>query len=120
MEAPAPKPENAAVAAEPSSAAVEAAAQAPVGFARKGARNRGNIRKRPTADEGGSGDEEDATKVVRKAKTVRGEPLTFTNKQEGAEEVHVTYESNKAIQSGKDNLATRELETETATDRDAR
>jgi len=46
--------------------------------------------------------------------------LAFTNKKDGTEEVHVTFESNKVIQSGKDQSVFRTLETETETDRDAR
>jgi hypothetical protein len=97
-------------------------------------RNRGNIRKRPDPAEeeqqgGGAGPSDAASSaggreqqgVVRQAKVARaGEPLTFSNKREGAEEVHVTYESNKAIQSGRDNKVTSYIETETDTSHDAR
>jgi len=58
---------------------------------------------------------------MRQSKVPRaGEPLAFTSKRDGADEVHVTYESSRAIQSGKDNKVTAYLETETETSRDAR
>lgn len=102
----------------PNTSAVEAATAAPA-FPKK--KNRGNIRKRPNEDEGQAVDaQEDDSAVVRKAKTVRGDPLAFSNKVEGADEVHVTWESSKALQTGKDETVFKMLETETATDRDAR
>lgn len=107
--------------AEPTGEAVKAAT-ATVGFVKKN-RNRGNIRKRPNDEEAavdGAVDEEDSTQVVRKAKIVRGDPLAFSSKTEGAEEVQVTFDSNKVIQSGKDQTVFRTLETETETDRDGR
>ncbi|KAF5834076.1 hypothetical protein DUNSADRAFT_9390 [Dunaliella salina] len=116
-----PGPSSEAAAAE---AGKQQAAQA-AKFAPK--RNRGNIRKRPdapgpsegeaTAQEEGGGEQG----VMRQSKVPRaGEPLAFTSKRDGAEEVHVTYESSRAIQSGKDNKVTAYLETETDTSRDAR
>lgn len=79
------------------------------------------MRKRAAADadEAGGEQEEDETAVVRKAKQVKGDPLAFSTKREGKEEVTFAFESNKGLQmAGGD--ATRMLETETEFDRDAR
>ncbi|KAI8465840.1 MAG: hypothetical protein J3K34DRAFT_435633 [Monoraphidium minutum] len=85
-------------------------------------KNRGNIRKRG-GDEGGGGggeDEDDETAVVRKAKAAKGDPLAFTTKKDGKDEVVVSYAGSKALPVGGDSGATRMLETETEFDRDAR
>jgi len=120
QEAAGPGPSSEAAAA---AGAAEGGAKQQLKFAPK--RNRGNIRKRgpdpgeeetALADEGGGGQG-----MVRQSKVARaGEPLAFSSKREGADEVHVTYESSRAIQSGKDNKVTSHLETETDTSRDAR
>lgn len=102
---------------DPQPAAVAAAAAAPVAFKQR--KNRGNIRKRPAGEEGGSDHEDDETNVVRKAKQVKGDPLAFSTKKEGKEDVTFAYESSKALQA-RTNDATRMLETETEFDRDAR
>jgi hypothetical protein len=82
-------------------------------------KNRGNMRKRPTEDEQDAAEEE--TAVVRKQKQQRGDPLAFTTKQEGKrDDVAVTFASIAGSLAAKDTTATRELETETAYDRDAR
>lgn len=121
--APAPSEAGTSTAgAAPDAAAVQAATTAT--FVKRNRGNRGNIRKRGGDDEDGAekdAGEEDPTQVVRKAKQQRGDPLAFSNKKEGAdEEVHVTFQSSKAIQSGKDESVFRTLETETEMDRDAR
>lgn len=82
-------------------------------------KNRGNVRKRATADEEGSGGEGDETAVIRKAKQTKGDPLAFSTKREDKEQVTFAFESNKALQMGNSD-ATRMLETETEFDRDAR
>eukprot|EP00798_Chlamydomonas_sp_ICE-L_P001066 gene1066-3924_t len=99
---------------EPNSSAV-AAATTSVGFAKRANRNRGNMRKRETAEDEGN----DETTVVRQKKQVRGDPLAFSNKREGETDIMMTYESNKALQSG-GNDAFRYNETETAMEHDAR
>ena len=82
-------------------------------------KNRGNIRKRPTEDDGDAAAEE--TAVIRKQKQQRGDPLAFTTKQEGKrEDIAVTFASVAGALAAKDTTATRANETETAYDRDAR
>lgn len=116
-----------AASAGPSSATV-AAASASAGLFRK-KKGGANIRKRggPEAgQEGGGGgrsDDEDGGGggVVRKAKQQKGDaPLAFTTKREDRPELLVQYDGSKALQEGRDSLATRVLETETEFDRDAR
>ena len=66
-------------------------------------------------------DKGDQSAVIRKAKQARGDPLTFTTKTDRTEDLSgVQYDSNQAIQGGRDSLATAMIETETQTDRDAR
>lgn len=100
------------------------AALAAAAFAPKRSRNRGNIRKRPAEgeddeDAAGAGGQEGAVRPAAKAARAGGD-LAFTNKQERGEEVHVTYQSSMAIQSGKDTRVTSMLETETDVKHDAR
>lgn len=85
-------------------------------------RNRGNIRKRPAADEVEDTQTlDDDTEVVRKAKAQKSAPLAFSTKQ-GSDKgsVKLLYESDRVLQQASDQGATRMLETETETDRDAR
>ncbi len=95
----------------------EAVAAATATFVKRN-RNRANLRKRPNEGEG-SGDD-DKTQVEKKAKAGRSDALTFNSKQQTDEQVHVTYESTRAIQSGRDESVFKTLETETEVDRDAR
>ena len=86
-------------------------------------RNRGNIRKRPTdeEEEGVARDSDAEETVLPKAKLQKATPLSFTTKQgsdKGA--VKLLYESERGVQQATDQGATRTLETETETDRDAR
>ncbi|GBF99505.1 hypothetical protein Rsub_12283 [Raphidocelis subcapitata] len=103
-----------------------AAAAAPFGGGGfKQRKNRGNLRKRAVGDDGApgggaAGGSDDETAVVRKAKAARGEPLAFSTKRDGAEEVVVSYAGSKTLNVGGDGGATRHLETETEFDRDAR
>jgi hypothetical protein len=83
-------------------------------------KNRGNLRKRATEDEAAAPAEDDQTAVVRKAKQQRGEPLAFSTKKDGPQDVAVTYASTAAALAARDESATRALETETEFDRDAR
>lgn len=102
----------------PSEAAREAAANAPVGFARRKGGARGNIRKRAAeeeGDEGGPG----AGGVQRKAQRAKEAPLAFTTKREDKFETF-KFESSDRLQQTGDQGATRQLETETQHDRDAR
>ena len=97
-----------------------AAAKQAVAFAPKRNRNRGNLRKRTAEEGGGEDDEGDPTRVAR-GKAARGEQgLAFTSKQGASDEVQVTYESSRALQSGQDTRVTSHLETETEVTRDAR
>ncbi|GFH11474.1 hypothetical protein V8C86DRAFT_2877883 [Haematococcus lacustris] len=111
---------SAPVAQEPNSAALSASTSQ----SSKRPRNRANLRKRPTDDDAAAGADgsEDATVVTRKAaRGIRGEPLTFNSHQEVADkEVHVTFDTSRTIQSGRDESVFKALETETATDHDAR
>ncbi|GLC54966.1 hypothetical protein PLESTB_000925700 [Pleodorina starrii] len=65
-------------------------------------------------------DAEEAGGVVRKAKQLRAAPLQFTTAKDEKPELLVAYAGSKALQEGKDALASRVLETETEFDRDAR
>jgi len=133
--APAARPEAAAAvaAAAPADAPTAAAAAdaatmppppaAPGGFKQR--KNRGNLRKRAAADGdggggGGGSDDDNETAVVRKAKQAKGDPLAFSTKKEGKDEVVVHYASDKMLPVAGDSGATRILETETEFDRDAR
>ena len=130
-------PESTSNLVQPDPAAVETTATAT--FARR--KNRGaNIRKRPADgeageegqqgqrgahEEGGGGGGGPASAVVRTSRQVRGgEPLAFSTKAAmtaaGAVTSGVMHEGTGVIGSGKDNLATGTLETETQMDRDAR
>jgi hypothetical protein len=108
-------------------ATTSAPAAAPVAFVKR-ARNRGNLRKKEEAAAagGGSEGEEDVTRIERKAKVARGEPLTFATKPPGQQQapgedsVHVAYQTNRAVPTGRDDSVFKVLETETETDRDAR
>jgi len=100
---------------DPQPSAIEPEPAAPGGFKQR--RSRGNIRKRAVD---ASDDEQDATQIVRKGKHLKGDPLAFSTKKDAKEEVNLTFESNKALQSSASNDATRHLQTETEFDRDAR
>ena len=101
-------------AAEPNQEAVTNAS-ATAGIFRKRQRG-GNLRKRgddEDSDSGGGG-------VVRKQRQVTGEPLAFSTKRDTKEDVGLKYEGSKAIQTGRDDMATRANEIETAQEHDAR
>lgn len=89
------------------------------GLFNKSKRNRGNVRKRGgEEDEVPDGEE---TEIVRENKMHKKNPLAFSTKREGAgESVKLLYKSDRQLQQADDQGATREVETETATDRDAR
>lgn len=117
--------ENTTLAAADAPAAAETAAPAVAPAAApvtmKQRKNRGNLRKRGTEDEATAAQaEDDQTAVVRKAKQQRGEPLAFSTKKDGSQDVAVTFASTAAALAARDESATRALETETAYDRDAR
>ena len=105
---------NAAALPGPSEAAREAASQAPAGFARR--KNRGNIRKRGAEDDA---EDTSETGVVKKAQKAKDAPLAFTTKKEDKFETF-KFESSNLLQQSGDQGATRQLETETQHDRDAR
>ncbi|WIA16526.1 hypothetical protein OEZ85_013203 [Tetradesmus obliquus] len=84
-------------------------------------KNRGNLRKRATDDDAAAAEaDDDKTAVVRKAKQQRGEPLAFSTKKEGPQDVAVTFASTAAALAARDESATKTLETETEFDRDSR
>ncbi|KAG2437604.1 hypothetical protein HYH02_011244 [Chlamydomonas schloesseri] len=117
-ERPADAPDAADAGPGPSSAAVAAAAGSAGLFRRK--KGGANIRKRGGV-EGGSDDDEAGGGVVRKAKAAKSDaPLAFTTKKDDKDALLVEFAGSKALQDGKDTLATRVLETETEYDRDAR
>lgn len=99
-----------------SDAAREAASNAPVGFARR--KNRGNIRSKRAADDDG-GDSGGEGGVQRKAQRTKEAQLAFTTKKEDKFETF-KFESSNVVQQSGDQGATRQLETETEHDRDAR
>ena len=82
-------------------------------------RNRGNVRKRGAESE--KEQDEAETDVVRHAKQQKKNPMAFSTKTETANQsAKLLYESDRRIQQADDQGATRQVETETATDRDAR
>ena len=89
----------------------------------KARRNRANVRKRPVSDE----EDDELTsameerEAIQRAKMQKQAPNTFTT-QSGANKngIKLLHESDKMLQQATDQGATREVETETATDRDAR
>ncbi|KXZ53511.1 hypothetical protein GPECTOR_7g961 [Gonium pectorale] len=110
--------EGAAASAGPSSAAMAAAGGTAGLFRRK--RGGANVRKRG-GDNSDDDDGEGAGGVVRKAKQQRGDAaLAFTTAKADKPDLMVAFAGSKALQDGKDTLATRVLETETEYDRDAR
>lgn len=122
---------GAAASIGPSSAALAAASASAGLFRRKNRAGGGagggsggaappNLRKRGGAGEGSGGDDDDEGGVVRKAKQVKGEPLAFSTKRDEKEDLGVRFEGSRTIQEGRDQAATRALETETQFDRDAR
>ncbi len=89
----------------------------------KSRRNRSNVRKRPASEE----DEDDLTpameerEAIQRGKLQKKAPNTFTTNDVGSKDsVKLMHESNRTLQQATDQGATREVETETATDRDAR
>lgn len=110
----------------PTTGAAAPAAEAPqpaVTFAKK--QRRGNIRKRPQAEELEAAQlatEPAEPAVVRRAKASKVDiPMAFSTRRpaEDKEEVF-TFESSRTIQQSGDSRATATLETETEFDRDAR
>lgn len=114
MDPPSTSQPSASAAAQPNPEAVSNAS-ASAGMFRKRQKG-GNMRKRPDDDE----DDEGEGGVVRKQKQIKGDPLAFSTKREDKEGVGLSYEGSKAIQSGKDEMATRVSEIETQLDRDVR
>ena len=92
------------------------------GFA-KPRKNRNNVRKRPTAEDEDESQEGamNEREALQKAKLQKKATNTFTTKEDHTNKgVKLLYESDKKLQQASDQGATREVETETATDRDAR
>uniref|UniRef100_A0A383WNP3 C3H1-type domain-containing protein n=1 Tax=Tetradesmus obliquus TaxID=3088 RepID=A0A383WNP3_TETOB len=111
----------AAAAADAPAAAEMAPPAAAAPVAMKQRKNRGNLRKRATDDDAAAAEaDDDKTAVVRKAKQQRGEPLAFSTKKEGPQDVAVTFASTAAALAARDESATKTLETETEFDRDSR
>lgn len=104
-------------------AAPASEAQPVVTFAKK--QRRGNIRKRPQAEEPEAAQlatEPAKPSAVRKIKAAKADNrLAFSTKRPEEEKVEpFTFESSRTLQQSTDNRATATLETETAFDRDAR
>lgn len=95
-----------------------------VTFAKK--QRRGNIRKRPQAEEPEAAqlatEPAELPSAVRKTKAAKADNrLAFSTKRPEEEKVEpFTFESSRTLQQSTDNRATATLETETAFDRDAR
>ncbi len=92
---------------------------------RKASRNRGNIRKRPVADEaaesGADSAGDDGIGVMRPPKAPKIGALAFSTKQTGDDQVRpFKFASSRTVQQTTDQGATATLETETQFDRDAR
>ena len=86
-------------------------------------RNRNNVRKRlaSEADDDDLGTALEEREAAQKAKLQKQAPNTFSTKErDSAQGVKLLYESDRKLQQATDQGATREVETETATDRDAR
>jgi hypothetical protein len=100
---------------EPEASAVQAVTSLAT-FSKRKSRGNQNIRKKTEEVED---EDNEQSAVVKRAKQIRAN--TFTTKTERTEDLSgVQYDSSRAIQTGKDRLATAMLETETALDRDAR
>ena len=93
-------------------------APAPPPARRRGAR--ANLRRRDDDDDDAAADP--STTVVKRAKATGGGALAFSTRddRDASRPVAHRYMSDRTLQSGKDDLATAALETETAFDRDAR
>lgn len=90
---------------------------------KKPKRNRSNMRKRPAEEV----DEEELLlaaeerEALQKAKMQKQTPNTFSTREaKNKQGLKLLYESDKQLQQSTDQGATREVETETAKDRDAR
>ena len=82
-------------------------------------KNRGNLRKRPR--DGDEADVPEAAAPLAKTKPGKAGPIAFTTKRTDDEKLQTfKFEGNKALQQQTDQGATRSLQTETQTDRDAR
>lgn len=83
-------------------------------------KNRGNLRKRPRDDDEAD-DTVSAAVSTAKLKPTKAATATFTTKKAEDEKLQTfKFTSNKLLQQQTDQGATRSLETETQTDRDAR
>lgn len=72
-------------------------------------------------EEADDDDDDLALEGMRKAKQQKKAPLTFSTKDEASHQsVKLLYESDRKLQQASDQGATREVETETAKDNDAR
>eukprot|EP00959_Pyramimonas_sp_CCMP1952_P061404 1283109-Pyramimonas_sp.AAC.2 len=108
--------------------AEEGSASAPVctftGFKKRG--QRGNLRKRQ--EEEGEPADGEGSAVVRPSKAKKESALDFSSSSKGSQleagavrdGTRFKVESSRLVQQNTDNGATRELETETAKDRDGR
>lgn len=92
--------------------APEASTSGPVVFSKRS--NRGNIRKKPTYDDGGE------EVLLLSAKRQARSSQTTAQNEEGAKLKPFAFESSNTLQQHTDGGATRALETETAHDRDGR
>ncbi len=100
-------------------------APAPTALMRKAGRNRGNIRKRPAADEDSHSTaveaKRDDTSVMRPPKVPKAGAMAFTTRHTGEDQLRpFNFSSSRTLQQTTDQGATATLETETAFDRDAR
>ena len=87
-------------------------------------KNRSKVRKRAASEE--DDDDEltpamDEREAIQRAKMQKSAPNTFsTQETANKKSVKLLHESDRMLQQATDQGATREVETETATDRDAR
>ena len=86
-------------------------------------KNKSNVRKRPASEE----EDDEVTpameerEAIQRAKMQKSAPNTFRTQDTASKKsVKLLHESDRMLQQATDQGATREVETETATDRDAR
>lgn len=83
-------------------------------------RNRGNIRKKPTSEAGGEGEEAGEGLAPLIKRPARTQAPAQGTEQPASDGRPFAFESSNTLQQSQDGGATRNLETETAHDRDAR
>lgn len=89
----------------------------------KSRKNRANVRKRPATEEEDDdlASAMDEREAIQRAKMQKQAPNTFSTQDTAKQKsVKLLHESDRMLQQATDQGATREVETETAKDRDAR